>query len=116
MIEFGKYRMAIAVAITETSISGSTALKSWTISNAKTMNANVAREADPNTAAMATRAHAPGDKCAPGIKVLTPIEKRPPAAADDMNIGASSPPEVPDPKESNNATDLHTATSARSFN
>src|ERR1700731_2142113 len=115
MIEFGKYRMAIAVAITETSISGSTALKSWTISNAKTMNANVAREADPNTADIATRAHAPGDRCAPGINALTPTAKRPPAAAEDMNIGASSPPDVPDPRESNNATDLNTATSTRSF-
>src|SRR5580658_3303440 len=110
MIEFGRYRMAIAVAITETSINGRTALKSRTISNAKTMNVNVARAAEPNTAAIATRAHAPGDKCAPGITEFTTMAKSPPAAAEDMNIGASSPPDVPEPRDSNKATDLHTAT------
>src|SRR5437764_4011688 len=63
------------------------------------MNENVARDAAPKTAPMATRANAPGDKFAPENKWFVPIANAPPSAALDMNMGASNPPEVPDPNE-----------------
>src|SRR5207245_10161367 len=63
------------------------------------MNENVARDAAPKAAAMATRANAPGDKFAPENKWFVPIANAPPSAALDMNMGASNPPEVPDPNE-----------------
>src|SRR5436305_15205379 len=63
------------------------------------MNENVARDAAPKTAPMATRANAPGDKFAPENKWLVPIANAPPSAALDMDMGASNPPEVPDPTE-----------------
>ena len=39
----------------------------------------------------------------------------PPIAAEDMNIGASNPPDVPEPRESSSATALQSATRIRSF-
>src|ERR1700722_7487156 len=115
MIELGKYFSAIKSAITHTSINGRTELKSWVISKAKTMNVNVARDAVPNTAPIATKANAPGERCADGTSRFTTIANTPPIAALDINIGARNPPEVPEPREITNANDLNTAIKISSF-
>src|SRR5271154_88843 len=116
MIELGKYLIAIRSAITHTSINGSTELKSCAISNANTMNVNVARDAAPKIAPIATNAKAPGERCADGTSRFTTIANMPPIAALDINIGASNPPEVPEPSEITNAKDLNTAIKISSFN
>ena len=79
------------------------------------MKANVARAAAPKTAPMATSANAPGASSALGIRRLMPVAKMPPSAALAMNIGASKPPDVPEPSEITSASDLKTAISSRSF-
>jgi hypothetical protein len=70
------------------------------------MKANVAREAAPNTAPIATKANAPGDRFAAGKILSMATAKTPPKAALDMNMGASNPPEVPEPSEITSATAL----------
>ena len=62
-----------------------------------------------------SKANAPGDKCALGKIMLTTIAKMPPRAALDMNMGASNPPEVPEPSEMTSARALKTATRIKSF-
>src|SRR5215471_17353553 len=70
------------------------------------MKVNAARDAAPNTAPMATRANAPGERFAAGQILSTTMANTEPIAALAMNIGASSPPEVPDPSEMTSAADL----------
>ena len=60
---------------------------------------NAAREAAPKTAPIATSANAPGERCATGQILSTTIANTEPMAALTMNIGASRPPEVPEPSE-----------------
>src|SRR5260370_42714426 len=74
------------------------------------MKANVAREAAPNTAPIATKANAPGDRFAAGRILSMATAKTPPHAALEMNMGASNPPEVPEPSEITNANALASMT------
>ena len=102
-------------AITHTSISGKMELKSCVISKAKTMNVNVALDAAPNTAPMATSANAPGERRRWHDPVHYQRDIFLPIAALDMNIGASRPPEVPEPSEITSASDLNTAIRISNF-
>ena len=70
------------------------------------MKENVARDAAPNTAPIATSANAAGDKCAPGNARFAIMANSPPMAALHMNVGASNPPDVPDPKEITSAANF----------
>src|SRR5579864_5508202 len=79
------------------------------------MNANVAREAAPKTAPMATNANAPAERCADGITLSSAMANTPPSAALDMNIGASRPPDVPDPSEITKAMALANITISSNF-
>src|SRR4051812_18040609 len=76
------------------------------------MNVNVALDAAPNTAPIATSANAAGANPAFGARWFTPIANAPPSAADAMNIGPSNPPDVPDPSEINSASDFNPATAS----
>src|SRR5436190_21772973 len=80
------------------------------------MNAKVARDAAPNTAPMATRANAPEDRFAEGKSRFMMLAKAPPSAALDMKVGASSPPDVPDPSEMTMAADLAIMNNSNNFN
>src|ERR1700691_388445 len=79
------------------------------------MNVNVAREAAPKTAPMATSAKAPGERCAFGMKWFDTMAKMPPMAALHMKQGASNPPEVPDPSETAKAAALANITTSKIF-
>src|SRR5437588_8236812 len=79
------------------------------------MNAKVARDAAPKTAPIATKANAPADKFAAGKIRSIPRANTPPRAALDINMGASNPPEVPDPREITSATALAIMTTSSSF-
>src|SRR5947209_5492370 len=79
------------------------------------MNENVARDAAPNTAPIATSANAPGDRCAPGNTWLVAIANSPPMAALHMNVGASNPPDVPDPSDNTSAANFANITISRIF-
>ena len=79
------------------------------------MNENVARDAAPKTAPMATSAKAPADRFAAGKIRFTPMAKTPPMAALDINMGASSPPDVPEPSEMTSAAAFATMTTSNSF-
>ena len=57
----------------------------------------------------------PGERCADGKIMFTTIANAPPMAALDMNIGASNPPDVPEPSEITNATVLATITTTSNF-
>ena len=65
-----------------------------------------ARDAAPKTAPIATSAKAPGDNPAAGQTLSTIIANAEPMAALAMNIGASKPPDVPEPREIISAADL----------
>src|SRR4029077_521961 len=69
----------------------------------------------PKTAPMATNANAPAERFAPGKILSTPRAKTPPIAALDINIGASSPPDVPDPSETTSATAFANITTISNF-
>src|SRR5580658_1779753 len=79
------------------------------------MNANAAREAAPNTAPIATSANAPGERCADGKAWFATIANSPPMAALHMKVGASSPPEVPDPNEITSTANFAIITTSKSF-
>ena len=79
------------------------------------MNAKAARDAAPNTAPIATNANAPAARFAEGNSRLIASANTPPSAALDMNIGASSPPDVPDPSEITSAMALAIITTSNSF-
>ena len=78
-------------------------------------NEKVAREAAPNTAPIATSANAPAARFADGNTRFTNIANTPPSAALDMNMGASNPPDVPDPSEITSASALKIAIRISSF-
>ena len=77
------------------------------------MNVKVAREAEPKKAAMPTSAQAEGERFAPGIRRLIKSANEAPSAAPTMNMGASKPPEVPEPSDTTSARALN-AISVRS--
>src|SRR6202795_4019028 len=79
------------------------------------MKVKAARDAAPKTAPMETNADAPAERCAPGKILSTPSAKTPPIAALDINIGASSPPDVPEPSETTSATAFANITTTRNF-
>ena len=100
MIEFGSSVNATASASTHTSSTGSTAWKSRVVSNAQNMNVKVARDDAPSSAPIAATANASGERCARGITRSITMAKVLPMAALIMNIGASVPPDVPEPSDS----------------
>ena len=79
------------------------------------MKVKAARDAAPKTAPMATKAKAPAERCAPGIILSTTRAKTPPIAALDMNMGASSPPDVPEPSETTSAIAFASMTTISKF-
>src|SRR5579864_5953103 len=79
------------------------------------MNEKVAREAAPNTAPIATSANAPGERCALGKTWFAIMAYSPPMAALHINVGASRPPDVPDPSDRTSATNFANITISSSF-
>ena len=80
-------------------------------SNKKTIDANGARVAAPNVAAIATSANAPGDMWTPGTCSAS-LPRRAPKDPLIRRIGASVPPEVPDASATHHATSFATASTA----
>ena len=78
-----------------------------------TIAANGARAAAPNVAAIATSANADGEMPMPG-KARTSSSRRrtPPNVLLMMRIGASVPPDVPDPSAIHQMTSLPTHSAA----
>jgi hypothetical protein len=75
-------------------------------SNTNTIDVNVAQVAAPKVAAMATTAKAPSATSGPGIRLLRPAPMTLPNAALMSRMGASVPPEVPEPSANHHAMSL----------
>ena len=73
------------------------------------MAVKVARVDAPNVAAMATSANAPGETSGPGSTWLRPVPASVPNDALINRIGASVPPDVPEPEREPPADQLHRA-------
>ena len=76
------------------------------------MPVKLARVAEPNTAAIATRAHAVAETPRPGATCSTAAPKRLPNPALISRIGASVPPEVPEARAIHQASSLAPASAA----